>query len=80
MELLKVSGVEPEIYRTEKVKCDEEGNYLHTITMDTGDNLPLLVMIHGYGGTGLIFFKLFKELLKHFRIVTIDLIGMGGSS
>jgi len=36
-------------------------------------------MIHGFGGTGAIFYRMIGYLRKHFRVVTIDLLGMGGS-
>mmetsp|Transcript_15520 Transcript_15520/g.10889 ORF Transcript_15520/g.10889 Transcript_15520/m.10889 type:complete len:95 (+) Transcript_15520:213-497(+) len=36
-------------------------------------------MIHGFGGGGAIFFKMFPDLIKHFRVTTIDLMGMGCS-
>ena len=36
-------------------------------------------MIHGFGATGLIFYKLIGLLRKFFRITTIDFLGMGAS-
>ncbi len=36
-----------------------------------------LVIIHGWAGSTLTFFKTFKELSKHFKIIGIDLPGMG---
>ena len=44
------------------------------------EDKPTLVMIHGFGAAGVMFFALFKSLLEHFRIVTVDLLGFGGSS
>jgi pimeloyl-ACP methyl ester carboxylesterase len=41
---------------------------------------PKLVMLPGYGGTGLIFYKLFKELSKKFYLIVVDIIGQGSSS
>jgi cardiolipin-specific phospholipase len=40
---------------------------------------PKLLMIHGYGGTGAVFYQAVKHLRPHFRITTIDLLGMGAS-
>ena len=37
-------------------------------------------MVHGYGGSGLIFFKIIKPLAEHFNLYLIDIIGMGASS
>ena len=39
-----------------------------------------LVMIHGYGGSSIMFSKMLGYLLEHFDIYCIDLIGMGASS
>ena len=43
-------------------------------------SLPPLLFLHGYGGSGLLLYKLFKPLAAHFRAYFIDLIGMGSSS
>jgi pimeloyl-ACP methyl ester carboxylesterase len=32
-------------------------------------------MIHGFGGTGIIFYRMIGILRKYFRITTIDLFG-----
>ncbi len=37
-------------------------------------------MIHGYGGSGLIFYKIIKELAAYFDLILVDIIGMGASS
>ena len=39
-----------------------------------------LVLIHGFAGSGALFYKIFKELSEYFQVIIIDLIGMGGSS
>jgi len=41
---------------------------------------PKLVLIHGYGGSGALLYRLFPYLIKEFHIFAIDLIGMGSSS
>lgn len=41
---------------------------------------PHLVLIHGYAGSGAMFFRTYEKLTQHFCIFVIDLIGMGGSS
>lgn len=40
---------------------------------------PRLVLIHGYGATGLMFYRCVDLLRREFRLTTIDLLGMGGS-
>jgi len=39
-----------------------------------------MVFVHGYGGSGLLMYKIFKPLSEHFHVMFIDLIGMGSSS
>jgi len=36
-------------------------------------------MIHGFGGTGMVFYRMIGVLRKYFRITTIDLLGQGAS-
>jgi abhydrolase domain-containing protein 5 len=55
-------------------------NFIHTIKCGEDSNPNVIVMLHGYGGTGLFFYKLFKELSPHYKIYTIDHLGMGLSS
>ena len=50
-------------------------------TIEVGDpSLPKAVFIHGYGGSGALFYKVIKNLSVHFRTICIDIIGMGASS
>ena len=39
-----------------------------------------MVLVHGYGASGLIFYKIIKQLSEHFHLILIDIIGMGASS
>jgi len=58
---------------------DLEGNYIHTITC--GDySKPALLLIHGYANAGVFFYKMFKDLSKHFKVYCIDTLGNGSSS
>ena len=38
------------------------------------------MLVHGYGGSGLIFYKIIKALASHFDVYLLDIIGMGASS
>lgn len=38
-----------------------------------------MVMIHGLGGGGAVFYKMIKHLRNHFEVYTIDLLGQGMS-
>jgi len=41
---------------------------------------PDLVIIHGYGSSGALWFKTYKEFANSFHCYFIDIIGMGASS
>ena len=41
---------------------------------------PTLLMIHGFGGSAALLYPVYKQLLEHFRIVAIDMLGFGASS
>lgn len=61
------------------VMIDSRGNTIRTLIM--GDpTLPKLVLVHGYGGSGVLLYKIFKDLSQHFNLIVIDLLGMGSSS
>ncbi|MFM7857129.1 MAG: alpha/beta fold hydrolase, partial [Flammeovirgaceae bacterium] len=53
----------------------------HVTTILVGDpSLPKLVLVHGYGGSGVLMYRLFKDLSLSFRVIAIDILGMGSSS
>ena len=52
---------------------------IHTITFGSRDK-PVLVYVHGYGGSGAMQFLMYRQLAKYFRVYMIDVIGMGASS
>lgn len=53
----------------------------HIHTIETGrENLQKLVLIHGYGATGVFYWKIMKQLKDKFHIYSIDVFGKGNSS
>ena len=44
------------------------------------ENKPPLLLVHGFGGSGSLFYKVMKGLSEHFYLIVIDLVGMGSSS
>ena len=38
------------------------------------------MLVHGFGGSGTLFYKVMKGLAQNFYLIIIDLIGMGSSS
>lgn len=58
---------------------EEENNYMTTIV--AGDpSKPKLLLVHGFGGSGSLYYKVMKGLAENFHLIVIDLIGMGSSS
>ena len=53
--------------------------HIHTVRCGSSNN-PSLVIIHGYGGSSITFYKLLKDLSQKFQVFCIDLLGMGLSS
>ncbi|XP_059638184.1 probable 1-acylglycerol-3-phosphate O-acyltransferase isoform X2 [Cornus florida] len=58
----------------------DEPRFINTVTFDSKDGSPTLVMVHGYGASQGFFFRNFDALANHFRIIAIDQLGWGGSS
>jgi len=75
--LLKFSGLEENEYELKDIDIGD-GNFIHTFI--SGKGTTPLVMIHGYGASGVFFYKMFKQLSEHYKVYSIDLLGMGSSS
>ena len=55
--------------------------YIKTILVGSfNQQKPILVFVHGFAGSGALFYKVFKDLSQYFDIYFVDIIGMGGSS
>ena len=78
--LLAFSGLAQDQYEVRQVYTDEaQQNYMTTIVI--GDpSKPKLVLVHGFGGSGSLYYKVIKGLAQNFHLIVIDLIGMGSSS
>ncbi|KAJ4783448.1 1-acylglycerol-3-phosphate O-acyltransferase [Rhynchospora pubera] len=57
-----------------------EPRYINTVTFDSSEDSPTIVLIHGYGASQGFFFRNFHTLASKFRVIAIDLLGWGGSS
>lgn len=60
--------------------ASNEPRFINTVTFDSNEASPTLVMVHGYGASQGFFFRNFDALAKHFRVIAIDQLGWGGSS
>ncbi|XP_058098760.1 probable 1-acylglycerol-3-phosphate O-acyltransferase [Magnolia sinica] len=58
----------------------DQPRFINTITFDSKENSPTLVMVHGYAASQGFFFRNFDALASRFRVIAIDQIGWGGSS
>lgn len=43
-------------------------------------NTEKMVLIHGYGASAIIFWRIVKPLAERFHLIMIDILGMGASS
>jgi pimeloyl-ACP methyl ester carboxylesterase len=59
-----------------------ENIYIKTVLIDYKNirKKPLLIFCHGYAASSVLYFQIYKRLLKLFCIITFDHIGMGASS
>ncbi|CAG9323336.1 unnamed protein product [Blepharisma stoltei] len=74
-DLIRLSGVEIE----RRNVCIGRGLFLHCLTCGDPANPPM-ILLHGYCGSGLIFFKILKRLVENYRIYIVDHLGMGRST
>ncbi|KAL6527452.1 hypothetical protein OROGR_016542 [Orobanche gracilis] len=60
--------------------ASDEPRFINTVTFDSKEGSPTLVMVHGYGASQGFFFRNFDALAKHFKVIAVDQLGWGGSS
>lgn len=81
--LLMTAGIERDDIVQEDINLDGKRgspNYIHQVTVKPKEHgLPKIVMIHGFGGGGAVFFKMIHHLSRFFEVITVDLLGMGAS-
>lgn len=53
----------------------DEPRFINTVTFDSEENAPTLVMVHGYGASQGFFFRNFDALASRFRVIAIDQLG-----
>lgn len=74
----EASSVENSQNVGEAVGDKVQKEYIWTYEFGYSEN-PVLVIVHGYGGSGMIFYKMFTQLQQHFHVYCIDILGMGRS-
>ncbi|KAJ4847321.1 hypothetical protein Tsubulata_017362 [Turnera subulata] len=58
----------------------DEPRFINTVTFDSKEGSPTLVMVHGYAASQGFFFRNFDALASRFKVIAIDQLGWGGSS
>ena len=43
-------------------------------------NKPILLFLHGYAASAVLYYNMYKDLSEKFTIIGVDHIGMGASS
>lgn len=82
MKVLLLSGMPADQLRPKNVLVGTfDGQPVYIRTVICGDeSKPKLVFVHGYAGSGALFFKIIKQMCKYFCLIFVDVIGMGASS
>ena len=82
--MVSFSGMDNEYMKIINVKVGTHQNediFIKTILVGNfHQQKPILVFVHGFAGSGALFFKVFNDLAQYFNIYFVDIIGMGGSS
>lgn len=80
-ELLEFAGIDCSEYRSKKVSANEDGSMQINTIMYGDPEKPPLVLVHGFGGSGALYYRVMRGLARSgFYLIIIDLPGMGSSS
>jgi pimeloyl-ACP methyl ester carboxylesterase len=83
--MLGHSGIPFEEFKVHNVEVTADGHYVRTYQVGwtknkEESNKEKMVLIHGYGGSSVMFWKIIKPLAENFHLIMIDILGMGASS
>ena len=73
-EILKTVGIK----RSEYTKANIRQENLHYLEFGH-KNKHTILLVHGYGGSGISFYRIIPELMKFFHVIAVDLMGFGKS-
>ncbi|KAJ9186498.1 hypothetical protein P3X46_002063 [Hevea brasiliensis] len=57
-----------------------EPRFINTVTFNSKEDSPTLVIVHGYAASQGFFFRNFDALASRFKVIAVDQLGWGGSS
>ena len=83
--LLNHNGLEQNDFEVKDIKVSSfegEDVYIRTLIIDIPGPVdkPVMVVIHGYGSSGALLYKIHKPLSERFKLYFLDTIGMSASS
>ena len=83
--MLELTGLPKEKLKTMRVKVGEYKNKrvdMYTLIVDPEGlkTKPLLVFLHGYAASAVLYYNMYKRLSEKFTIIGVDHVGMGASS
>ncbi len=77
--MLAHTGIPVDQFDRRNIQINDAGDYIRTIQV--GDrSKQKLVLVHGYGGSAIMFWKIIKPIAEKYHLIMIDILGMGGSS
>jgi pimeloyl-ACP methyl ester carboxylesterase len=85
LDLLAISGIDLNHVKSADLFINEN-EFIHYIEVSktpkimTADASNVLLLVHGYGGFGAVYYKVLSELSDQFHCIAIDIPGMGFSS
>ena len=76
-----MSGLNAKEFERKYIEIEMDGKPFYVRTLIFGDKeKKALVMTHGWYGSAIGFFKMFKKLSEHYRLVLFDNCGFGLNS
>ena len=81
----KLDKLENELEEFSEIKIKKKlvevdsGNFMHCLICGDESKTPMILM-HGYCGAGMIFYKIIKHLAERYYLYIVDHLGMGRSS
>ncbi|CDW82640.1 UNKNOWN [Stylonychia lemnae] len=76
--MLSHTGIPLQNFEIFNVIIDNKRNYVRTVRVGLEKNPPM-VLIHGYGGSGIMFWQIIKPLADKYNLFVLDVLGYGGS-
>lgn len=76
--VLEYAEIDKQYVHFIEIQKDDE-HYTHVALIDdiSYTDKADMVMLHGFGASSVLYYKLFKPFMPYFRIFAVDLPGMG---